>query len=242
MLPLEIQDPWYIDNLHITLRLLLAMVLGGVVGLEREQANHPAGLRTHILVCLGSALLMLLSIYGFSQFVYEENVRIDPARLATAVITGIGFLGAGTIIFTGKAIAGLTTAASLWVVAAIGLAVGAGFYFPSILTTGLVLVNLFAFNKLEQRYLAGKKPRILTLITDEAFDVMKTLNSCLSEHGINVKKMTILHLEEEPSHRDYRDSYRKEIKLAVVISKHTDILTFATEIEQLTGVRSVTIE
>ena len=87
-----VQDPWLIDNVHLTIRLLLAMLLGGLVGLEREQANHPAGLRTHILVCLGSALIMLLSIYGFADFVYEGNVRVDPARLATAVITGIGFL------------------------------------------------------------------------------------------------------------------------------------------------------
>lgn len=92
------------------------MLLGGLIGFERERSNHAAGLRTHILVCLGSTLIMLLSIYGFSDFVDEINVRIDPARLATAVITGIGFLGAGTILFTGKSITGLTTAASIWVV------------------------------------------------------------------------------------------------------------------------------
>lgn len=123
-------NPWFIDEWHILLRLLLAMLLGGLVGLERERSNHAAGLRTHILVCLGSALIMMLSIYGFKDFAHELNVRIDPARLATAVITGVGFLGAGTILFTGKSITGLTTAASIWVVAAIGLASGAGFFLP----------------------------------------------------------------------------------------------------------------
>ncbi len=85
-------SPWVIDDFSLTLRLLLAMLLGSLIGLEREQANHPAGLRTPILVCIGSALIMLLSIYGFSSFVYEGNVRVDPARLATAVITGLVFL------------------------------------------------------------------------------------------------------------------------------------------------------
>jgi putative Mg2+ transporter-C (MgtC) family protein len=93
-----VHNPWYISELHILLRLLLALLLGGLVGFEREQSNHAAGLRTNILVCLGSCLLMLLSMYGFSAFVDEPNVRVDPARLAAAVITGIGFLGAGTIL------------------------------------------------------------------------------------------------------------------------------------------------
>lgn len=113
-------NPWIIDDSHIILRLLLSMLLGGFIGFERERSNHAAGLRTHIMVSLGSTLIMLLSIYGFADFIKEANVRIDPARLATAVITGVGFLGAGTIMFTGKSITGLTTAASIWVVAAIG--------------------------------------------------------------------------------------------------------------------------
>nr|WP_275444745.1 MgtC/SapB family protein [Paenibacillus sp. ACRRX] len=235
----NVADPWFIDNVHLTIRLLLAMLLGGLVGLEREQANHPAGLRTHILVCMGSALIMLLSIYGFSQFITEGNVRVDPARLATAVITGIGFLGAGTIIFTGKSIAGLTTAASLWVVAAIGLAVGAGFYFAAILTTVLVIVNLFVFSKLEQRYMVGKKPRLLMLETDEAIDIVPDLNASMLGHGIAVKKMTII----RKVHND--DDYTtaaKEIRLVIIIPKHTDQFLFASEIERLRGVRSVTIE
>lgn len=152
-------DPWTIDTLHITLRLLLALLLGGVIGFEREQNNRAAGLRTHILVCLGSTLIMLLSMYGFAEFAKLDNVRLDPARLAAQVISGIGFLGAGTILFTGKSITGLTTAASLWVVAAIGLAVGAGFYYASVLTCALALVSLFFTKPRRAKIFSHEKKR-----------------------------------------------------------------------------------
>lgn len=104
------------------IRLLLAGLMGGIIGLERESHGRPAGLRTHIIVSLGSCLIMLVSIYGF-----EDAGNRDPARLAAQVISGIGFLGAGTILREGATIIGLTTAASLWVVAGIGLAMGAVF-------------------------------------------------------------------------------------------------------------------
>lgn len=235
-----VQDPWFIDNLHLTVRLLLAMLLGGLVGLEREQANHPAGLRTHILVCLGSSLIMLLSVYGFADFVYEGNVRVDPARLATAVITGVGFLGAGTIIFTGKSIAGLTTAASLWVVAAIGLAVGAGFYFPAIVTTLLVIINLTVFNKLEQRYFAGKRPHTITLEADDSSHVVHNLNDFLQENGVTVKKMSMFHKRLAEGFDE--DPFAKEIKIAVLLPKKIELITFVANLERLQGVRAVTME
>ncbi|HEY0826461.1 MAG TPA: MgtC/SapB family protein, partial [Bacilli bacterium] len=132
-------DPWFIDPVDLIIRLSIALFLGGIIGFERERNNHAAGFRTHILVCIGSALVMLLSIYGFSDFVDEENVRIDPSRLAAQVISGIGFLGAGVILRNGFSVTGLTTAASLWVAAAIGLAVGAGFHLAAVTTTLFVL-------------------------------------------------------------------------------------------------------
>ncbi|CAM4014509.1 MgtC/SapB family protein [Paenibacillus alkaliterrae] len=142
---------WQISYLDLSLRLIAAVVLGGLIGIEREWSNHAAGFRTHILVCLGSAAIMLLSIYGFSEFAYEFNVRMDPARLAAQVVSGIGFLGAGAIMRTGVNVSGLTTAASIWVVAAIGLCAGAGFYYGAGLVTVLVLFSLFLLNKLEKR-------------------------------------------------------------------------------------------
>ncbi|UHA74739.1 MgtC/SapB family protein [Paenibacillus sp. 481] len=236
-----LHNPWLISNMNLGVRLLMAMLLGGLVGFEREKHNHPAGLRTHILVCLGSALIMLLSMYGFSQFIYEGNVRVDPARLATAVITGIGFLGAGTIIFTGKSIAGLTTAASLWVVAAIGLAVGAGFYFAAIITTLLVIVNLFVFNKLEQRYMTGEKIQLLTVVTNGSSHSLNQLHAYLQNNDITVKKMSLQH-KHTFSNDDNYEAGQTEWQLIIGVPKSFSILPAAAEIEQIKGIRSVTLE
>lgn len=186
------------DN-FITVRLLIAALLGGLVGLEREWSNHAAGLRTHILVCIGSAVIMLLSIYGFNQFVNEPNVRIDPARLAAQVISGIGFLGAGAILRNGSTVSGLTTAASIWVVAAIGLCVGAGFLFASILTTIIVLISLFILNKLENHIMHKRRHRELTIRVYDRPGLTTGIFSRLSEQGIQVLKMKLDHKGESES-------------------------------------------
>lgn len=134
------------DN-QIILRLTLSVVLSGLIGLERQMHRRNAGLRTHILVCLGSCLIMLTSLYVFD--IYSSIVALDPSRIAAGVITGIGFLGAGTIIREREGVKGLTTAASLWVVAGIGLAVGCGFYKAALYTTVLALVALFFLRYVE---------------------------------------------------------------------------------------------
>lgn len=122
---------------EIIIRLVLSVILSGLIGLERQLHRRTAGLRTHILVCLGSSLIMLTSLYIFD--IYKNKVPLDPARIAAGVITGIGFLGAGAIIREREGVRGLTTAASLWVSAAIGLAVGCGFYSAALVTTVLTL-------------------------------------------------------------------------------------------------------
>lgn len=127
-------------DLEMAARLLLTLTLSGLIGLERQVHRRDAGLRTHILVALGSCLIMLTSIYVFD--IYKDKASLDPARIAAGVITGIGFLGAGAIIREPERIRGLTTAASLWVVAGIGLAVGIGFNKVAIYTTILVLIVL----------------------------------------------------------------------------------------------------
>ena len=127
-------------DLQIITRLLLTLVLSGLIGLERQVHRRDAGLRTHILVALGSCLIMLTSLYVFD--IYKDQVALDPVRIAAGVVTGIGFLGAGTIIREPDGVRGLTTAASLWVVAGIGLAVGVGFNKIAIYTTVLVLIVL----------------------------------------------------------------------------------------------------
>jgi len=119
------------------LRLALAGALGGLIGLERELRDREAGLRTNLLVSLGAALFTIVGAYGFA------SIRTDPTRIAAQIVTGIGFLGAGAIIRQGSSIRGLTTAATLWVVAAVGLAAGAGYYSAALITTGLVLLALW---------------------------------------------------------------------------------------------------
>ena len=126
-------------------RLLLAAVLGGAVGLERELREREAGFRTHLLVSVGSALFTIASAYGFHEFLVGGGnvVRADPTRIAAQIVTGIGFLGAGAIIRQGFSVRGLTTAATLWVVAAIGLTTGAGYYWPAVATTAIALFSLW---------------------------------------------------------------------------------------------------
>lgn len=135
-------------ELEFLLRLFCAAVLGGIIGLEREYRSKEAGFRTHFLVALGSALFMIVSAYGFSDAMDNELQRWDVSRVAAQVVSGIGFIGAGTIIFrkSENMVSGLTTAAGLWVTAAIGLACGGGMYILAIGSTLMVLIGLEAFN------------------------------------------------------------------------------------------------
>lgn len=228
-------DPWTIDTLHITLRLLLALLLGGVIGFEREQNNRAAGLRTHILVCLGSTLIMLLSMYGFAEFAKLDNVRLDPARLAAQVISGIGFLGAGTILFTGKSITGLTTAASLWVVAAIGLAVGAGFYYAAGLACGLALVSLFLLNLVEQKYFHTKKIRFFKLEATDSPSLLGRVVTMLSKQGNVIQKLSV---EEIPGEK----GNRIQITLSLRLAKNIMIAQTVEDLMSLDGVNSVSCD
>jgi putative Mg2+ transporter-C (MgtC) family protein len=136
-----------LGNFQIIIRLIISAVLGGIIGFEREKHKQKmAGLRTHIIVCVGSALIMLVSIYMFE--IYSAYRTVDPSRIAASVITGIGFLGAGTIIRSGGSVMGLTTAASIWTVSGIGLAVGCGFYMAGYVTTVIVFITLYLLRKL----------------------------------------------------------------------------------------------
>ena len=134
----------------VSVRLILSMFLGGVVGLERQSKHRPAGFRTHILVCTGSSLIMCLTEYVIVDYSLRFGIMADPLRLGAQVISGIGFLGVGTIIISGSNVKGLTTAAGLWTVACIGLAAGAGFYEGALLTTVLIMITLFVFSKLSR--------------------------------------------------------------------------------------------
>lgn len=229
-------NPWVIDQLHVTIRLFLALLLGGLIGFEREVSSHAAGLRTHILVCVGSALVMLLSMYGFSAFVNEVNVRIDPSRLAAQVISGIGFLGAGTIMFNGRSITGLTTAASLWVVAGIGLAVGAGFYYPAVLACLMVLVSLWILNKLELRYFSGKKLRIINIVAVDHPGILGIVTTLLGELKVDIRKVGL------EDHKHDGESKMVRITFYVTVPKPAVIVSILEQINNLSGVEEVNVE
>lgn len=153
-----------IDPLEVLIRLGLATALGAIIGFNRERLDWAAGLRTHMLVCVGAALAMIVSAYGFADVLGRPDVVLDPSRIAAQVISGVGFLGAGTILFLQReqVIRGLTTAAGLWAVSAIGLAAGSGLFVAALIATALLWVILALLKPLERRFVKprSQRPRI----------------------------------------------------------------------------------
>ncbi len=161
-----------ISNVDFIIRLTVAGVLGAIIGLDREYRAKEAGYRTHFLVSLGSALMMIVSQYGFADVLQEGVIRLDPSRIAAQVVTGIGFIGAGTIIFQKQVVRGLTTAAGIWTAAGIGLAVGAGMYVIGIVATLLTLAGLELLNRIFRNI--GMKSIGITFSTQNK-DILKEL-------------------------------------------------------------------
>ncbi|MEO8779255.1 MAG: MgtC/SapB family protein [Rhodanobacter sp.] len=153
-----------IQPYEILIRLLLAAVLGGVIGVNRGRLEWAAGLRTHMLVSVGAALAMIVSAYGFADVLKRPDIVLDPSRIAAQVISGIGFLGAGTILFLQReqVIRGLTTAAGLWAVSAIGLAAGSGLFLAATIATALIWAILALLKPIERRFIQtrNRRPRV----------------------------------------------------------------------------------
>ncbi|MEO9021644.1 MAG: MgtC/SapB family protein [Ginsengibacter sp.] len=172
---------------EILFRLFLASVFGALIGLEREQKDRAAGLRTHMMVSLGSALIMMVSSFGFSDILGSDHVVLDPSRVAAQVISGIGFIGAGTILFMNQQgrIRGLTTAAGLWTVAAIGLATGGGMYFAAGATTVLALIILWMLRPLEKRFSQKFRQKTLNIEADKNADIKYILDQIEETKGVN---------------------------------------------------------
>lgn len=174
---------------QIIIRILLALILSGLVGTEREKLKRPAGIRTHMLVGVGSTLVMLTSIELYETY---DNIQVD--RMAAQVISGIGFLGAGTIITQGVNVQGLTTAAGLWAVACIGLAIGSGFYVGAILSTVMVLMTLVVFKNIQTMIMKRDKFLYVNItILDKPGQIGKVLET-IENMNVSVKKM---HFSEE---------------------------------------------
>ena len=163
---------------EILLRLLLASLFGALIGLERERKNWAAGLRTHMMVCVGSCLIMIVSAFGFADILGTPHVTLDPSRIAAQAVTGIGFIGAGTILLSKEGIIhGLTTAAGLWTVAAIGLATGGGLYFAAGATTVIALIILWALQPFERIFSGRFRYNSLRIVTDNIVLLRNLLNN-----------------------------------------------------------------
>jgi len=209
----------FLQEYEIALRLLLACILGGIVGWEREKIHKPAGLRTHILVALGSALFTIISMYAFTSFV---SVNKDPARIAANIVTGIGFLGAGTILRDGSSIRGLTTAASIWVVSAIGMAVATGMYIMALVTTLLVFLTL---DGVFERILLKNQKLLKLRISNE--ERLREVGEILKRNQIAIKHVSILPMS---------DSVGIPVEFKINISKKTNFEAVVKEIISLEGV------
>ena len=216
---------------EMIIKLLLSAFLGGLIGLERELHARAAGLRTHILVAIGSTLIMMVSNYIF--LIYQDQtagtvVRLDPARIAAMTITGIGFLGAGTIIQSKEIVRGLTTAACLWVIAAVGLAVGCGFYLPAVLTSFIALIALYLLHYLED-FLKKDWYRKLVVVTDDG-DHFSAIEQVLSGNKITILKVGL-----------DTDTIQRETTFHIDIKMKKDLTDFniSRELVKTGGIRRV---
>jgi putative Mg2+ transporter-C (MgtC) family protein len=171
-------------------RLVLAAVLGSVVGFERERLAWAAGLRTHMLVSLGSCLFLIVSAYGFND-VLTDHITLDPSRVAAQVVSGIGFLGAGSIIFRNEAVKGLTTAASVWAVAAVGLATGAGLYVAAVGTTVIMLIILAGLKPLQERQRTSDVGFEISLTSEPGALGVEQVNQALGARSRKLKQLII---------------------------------------------------
>ena len=217
-----------LNNWMVLFRLVLAAMLSGAIGFEREFHGRAAGFRTHILLCIGSTLVMLTSMHIFD--IYSSKVAADPARIAAGVITGIGFLGAGTIMHSKSAVRGLTTAASLWVVAGIGLAVGSGMYYGAIVTTLLTVITLMLFSKLE--YVMIRKDWYKTIIieTKEGVDQLKAIREIITD-----RKSEITDFEVDKA----RDGVNMVLKIGLKLYQIRTADQIIDDLSHLDGVKHV---
>lgn len=195
-----------ISHFELIFRLILAALLGSVIGFERERLNWAAGLRTHMLVCVGASLIMLVSIFGFADILGQKDVSLDPSRVAAQVVSGIGFLGAGSILLRGEVVRGLTTAASLWSVAGVGLATGGGMYVAAVGATVIILIILAGIKPIERRFISVKQQRGLRILADRGSFSLEAVHQALGTSSVRVKQFIVQQSEDNPDCDDVRIS------------------------------------
>jgi putative Mg2+ transporter-C (MgtC) family protein len=216
---------------EIALRLIVAAALTGAVGLERALRERAAGLRTHMLVGVGSALFTIVSAYGFNEFLNSgaQVVRADPSRVAAQIVTGIGFLGAGAILRQGLNVRGLTTAAGLWVVAAIGMAAGAGFYSAALIGTGVVLFGLGPLRWAEHYVVARRRSGGSLEVDLRPEEPLAPVLSVLEARRATVRR---IHLEEGEEGRELRI----EVQLPVTVAPN-ELVQVLSGLDEVNSVR-----
>ncbi|HZJ98375.1 MAG TPA: MgtC/SapB family protein [Tissierellaceae bacterium] len=216
-----------VNNWEIIIRIILSSILGGLIGLDRESTNRPAGFRTHTLVSIGSTLIMMVSLdagkYGG-----------DPSRIAAQVVSGIGFLGAGTILRTGVNIEGLTTAASLWVCAGIGLAVGSGYYLAAIVTTVIVLFFL-RYSKKFERIFFGSSLKNLEVVGLTRAGLIGDIGTLFGRYNIIIKEISIVSLEED-------DVFKEELHFTIKLPHRVDLGLMIDEMILINGILKIRID
>ena len=216
---------------ELLLRLVLAAAFGGLIGLERELREREAGFRTHTLVSLGSALFTIASAYGFHDFLVSGGslVRTDPTRIAAQIVTGIGFLGAGAIIRQGLSIRGLTTAATLWVVAAIGLTTGAGYYSAAAFTTVLVLISLWPLRIIAHRVMVRFRAESNRLVAQLPAGVSPApLISELEQRGATLRALEVTH-----------EADRRTVLLDVLLPPRSDAPAIVARLSELENILEI---
>jgi putative Mg2+ transporter-C (MgtC) family protein len=203
-------------QLQLSAQIIVAAALGAIIGAEREIHGHPAGIRTHMLVSLGSAIFTIMSIHGFGQDVNPS--RVDPTRIAAQIVSGIGFLGAGAILKDGIVIRGLTTAASLWATSAVGLAAGAGEYVIAIVAAAVILVSLWPINALAERLHGGSIPEVNLRLQLDSIDLVGKVSDVLQQQKVEIVGITTQRLA--------RGSYQADLSLR---GRRTSAITEALE-------------
>lgn len=211
------------------LRILLSFVAGALIGLEREMNNQPAGLRTHILISIGSTLVMLISV--FITQVYESPG--DPGRIAAQVVSGIGFLGAGAILKFGADIKGLTTAASIWAMAAVGLAIGAGMYSISLLSVVIILFALTAMNFFEKKVFKDRTLRKIEIVVKKRNSDLQLITGILKRHDVRINSTGF--------DRNVNDATDRFIFI-VAVTRMLDVKALADDVEKEEGMVSVSVD
>ncbi|MBP3780582.1 MAG: MgtC/SapB family protein [Selenomonas sp.] len=220
---------------ELFLRLVLACILGGVIGYERQSRRKSAGLRTNVLVCLGSCLIMIMSIELYQDV--EGKTNADPARLAAQVVSGIGFLGAGAIMKEGLSVTGLTTAACLWVVAGVGLAVGAGYYSGALISTALVFVTLGSLSRLDD-WVDHEKNLSLNIHTVDRPGQLMRISRCLEDLQLRVRGVKVKADEDEVDDNGEKSMY---IDLEIFNKQSIKSIIIVDAVRQIDGVIRVDV-